>query len=115
MLVTPIGLPKERQIWRGVRQSFEIKIEGRPDRNVIATARTAEDLEGVQSGIEAWLTAQSSLRSIADPKESLRIFPDGDPDSYFIRTFVDRIHEIEDGWTEHHVKVWGLRRVLGRG
>ena len=57
----------------------------RPLRNVIATARTAKDLDGVRSGIEVWLTAQSSLRSIADPKTSTLIFPDGDPDLYFLR------------------------------
>jgi len=115
MLVTPTGLPKERRFLGGVRQSFEIQMKDRPKREVIATARTAKDLEGVQSGIEAWLTAYSVLNSIADPKSRTRIFPNGDSDSYFSRAFIDRIGEVEEGWTEHHVKVSGLKRVLRRG
>lgn len=103
MLVTPIELPTKRRFWGGFRQSFEIQMKDRPVRNVVATARTANDLEGVQTGIEAWLTAQSSLRSISDP------------DSYFFRTFIDRIGEVEEDWIEHHVKVSGLKRVLRRG
>ncbi len=114
MKVVPLGSPEKRRFIRGVIQSFEVQIKDRPLRTVIATARTKEDLEGVQSGIEAWLTARGALNAIADPKESSLIFPNGDPNSYFFRTFIDRIEEVEEGWKEHHVKVKGLRRVVGR-
>lgn len=116
MLVKPIGLPKERRIWGGVSQSFEIKVgEDRPARTVIATARTEEDLEGVQSGIEAWLASYGVLNAIDDPNKRSRIFPDGYPDSYFARTFIDKLGQVEEGWKEHRVKVKGLRRAVRQG
>lgn len=109
MKVVPLGSPEKRRFIGGVTQSFEVQVKDRPVRTVVATARTKEDLEGVQSGIEAWLTARGALKDIVDPKEYSRIF-DSAPDLYFFRIFIDRLGQVEEGWKDHHVKVRGLRQ-----